>query len=348
MVSGSAALPVPTLERWEGITGQRLLERYGMTEIGMGLSNPLRGERRPGHVGSRFPGWKSAWWTKTERPVGDGKAGQIQVRGPGVFGEYWRRPEETEAAFTEDGWFRTGDRAVVDRGSYRILGRESARHPQDRRREGLGPGDRGHPPQPPLGFRRARWWACPTRSGATGCAPPWCGLEGERAHAEEMRSFAKERLAPYKVPKEILVLDDLPRNAHGQGDQARGEGAVHAVTSPRPPHLSPDQLVELHTVLEKDLRRLERSMRLTDQVLKPAELDQTAVGRLSRMDTLQGQALARGLQDREQIRLAQLQDALRRVAAGTYGWCVACSGPIPFARLLVVPESPECGGCPRG
>lgn len=89
-------------------------------------------------------------------------------------------------------------------------------------------------------------------------------------------------------------------------------------------------------------------MRLTDQVLEPAALDQTAVGRLSRMDTLQGQALARGLQDREISRLAQLQEALARVPAGTYGWCVACSGPIPFERLLVFPESPECGACPKG
>lgn len=114
------------------------------------------------------------------------------------------------------------------------------------------------------------------------------------------------------------------------------------------PHLTPEQVDELRTVLEKDLRRLERSMRLTDQVLDPAALDQTAVGRLSRMDTLQGQALARDLQDREHARLALLQDALRRVAAGTYGRCLACAGPIPFARLLVFPESPECGACPGG
>ena len=120
------------------------------------------------------------------------------------------------------------------------------------------------------------------------------------------------------------------------------------MTSAHPSHLSPDQVEELRTVLEKDLGRLERSMRLTDQVLEPAALDQTAVGRLSRMDTLQGQALARDLQGREQVRLAQLQEALRRVAAGTYGRCTACSGPIPFARLLVFPESPECGACPKG
>ena len=115
----------------------------------------------------------------------------------------------------------------------------------------------------------------------------------------------------------------------------------------RKPHLTQTQLDELRGVLESDLRRLERSMRLTDQVLEPATLDQTAVGRLSRMDTLQGQALARDLQGREQVRLALLQEALRRVAAGTYGWCLACSGPIPFARLLVFPESPECGACPQ-
>jgi acyl-CoA synthetase (AMP-forming)/AMP-acid ligase II len=125
MVSGSAALPVPTLERWEEITGQRLLERYGMTEIGMGLSNPLQGERRPGHVGTPLPGQQIRLVDDDGAPVSDGVAGQIQVKGPAVFREYWRRPDATAEAFTEDGWFKTGDRAVVDEGAFRILGRES-------------------------------------------------------------------------------------------------------------------------------------------------------------------------------------------------------------------------------
>ena len=113
MVSGSAALPVPTLERWREITGQLLLERYGMTEIGMGLSNPLHGERRPGHVGQPLPGQEVRLVDEDDVVVEPGQAGQIQVRGPAVGGEYWRRPEATAGAFTPDGWFRTGDRAIL-------------------------------------------------------------------------------------------------------------------------------------------------------------------------------------------------------------------------------------------
>ena len=125
MVSGSAALPVPTLREWEKITGHRLLERYGMTEIGMGLSNPLEGERRAGFVGTPLPGVEVRLVDDEEAPVRGSEAGQIQVRGPGVFMRYWRRPVESAEAFTADGWFRTGDQACIEGGSYRILGRAS-------------------------------------------------------------------------------------------------------------------------------------------------------------------------------------------------------------------------------
>src|SRR5262249_60793488 len=96
MMSGSAALPIRTLERWRAITGHTLLERYGMTETGMILSNPLQGDRRPGTVGTPLPG--------VEVRLADG---EIEVRGPGVFSEYWGRPAETREAF-RDGGFRTG------------------------------------------------------------------------------------------------------------------------------------------------------------------------------------------------------------------------------------------------
>ncbi len=125
MVSGSAALPVATLERWREITGHTLLERYGMTEIGMALSNPLRGERRPGHVGTPLPGVELRIVGEDGRPVSAGEAGEIEVRGAQVFCEYRGRPEETAAAF-RDGWFRTGDEACRGAdGVVRILGRSS-------------------------------------------------------------------------------------------------------------------------------------------------------------------------------------------------------------------------------
>lgn len=125
MVSGSAALPVSVLEKWQEITGQRLLERYGMTEIGMGLSNSYRGERRPGHVGLPLPGVQMRLVDSDNQGVASGQAGEIQVKGASVFKEYWQNEEATEKAFTEDGWFITGDIAQMNRGLYKILGRDS-------------------------------------------------------------------------------------------------------------------------------------------------------------------------------------------------------------------------------
>jgi malonyl-CoA/methylmalonyl-CoA synthetase len=216
MVSGSAALPVPTLERWEEITGQRLLERYGMTEIGMGLSNPLLGERRPGHVGQPLPGVEVRLVDDEERVVAEGDAGQIQVRGPAVFGEYWRRPEATADAFADCGWFRTGDRGVVEGGAYRILGRESVDilKTGGEKVSALEIEDvlRTHPsvadcavvgiPDPDWGER-----VCAAVVAAAGAPAPT---------SDALRAFAKERLAPYKVPKEVRVVADLPRNALGK------------------------------------------------------------------------------------------------------------------------------------
>ena len=95
MVSGSAALPAGILERWREITGHTLLERYGMTEIGMALSNPLSGERRAGHVGPPLPGVEARIVDGAGRPVARGEQGEIEVRGPQVFRGYWDRPGET-------------------------------------------------------------------------------------------------------------------------------------------------------------------------------------------------------------------------------------------------------------
>lgn len=110
-------------------------------------------------------------------------------------------------------------------------------------------------------------------------------------------------------------------------------------------HLSQEQIHELHAELERQLVRLERSMKTTDEAARTVELDQTTVGRLSRMDSLQNQSLSKGLRDREIARLSQIQAALVRVERGTYGDCTTCGGAIPFERLFVFPEAPECAGC---
>lgn len=110
-------------------------------------------------------------------------------------------------------------------------------------------------------------------------------------------------------------------------------------------HLSDRQVVELREELDRQLARLERSMKVTEVAARPVQLDQTAVGRLSRMDEMQNQALTKNLQEREQIKAAMLKQALERLDAGTYGTCWDCAGPIPFERLLVFPETPSCGQC---
>lgn len=110
-------------------------------------------------------------------------------------------------------------------------------------------------------------------------------------------------------------------------------------------HLSRAQRAELKDELERQLGRLQKSMKVTDEAMRTVELDQTAVGRLSRMDSLQNQSLSKGLREREIVRLSQIREALARVEAGSYGSCTACNGPIPFERLYVFPEAPECTGC---
>ncbi len=121
MVSGSAALPVKILEKWQTISGHFLLERYGMTEIGMALSNPLHGQRYSGYVGKPLPQVEVRLVDENPELT---SSGEIQVKGPGVFLEYWQNPQATTKAF-QDGWFCTGDIAVIENDNYRILGRSS-------------------------------------------------------------------------------------------------------------------------------------------------------------------------------------------------------------------------------
>jgi malonyl-CoA/methylmalonyl-CoA synthetase len=214
MVSGSAALPVATFERWREISGHTLLERYGMTEIGMALSNPLDGERRPGFVGRPLPGVELRLVDAAGRPVPGGTPGEIEVRGPAVFLEYWGRPEETRAAF-RDGWFRTGDTAVVEDGCYRILGRTS----QDIIKSGgykisaleIEEAVRAHPAVVEcavVGVSDTEW-------GERICVAAEL-REGAALDLPALQAWAKERLAPYKVPKALVAVAALPRNAMGK------------------------------------------------------------------------------------------------------------------------------------
>ncbi|MDX5339102.1 MAG: acyl-CoA synthetase, partial [Cyclobacteriaceae bacterium] len=125
MVSGSAALPVSVMQKWKEISGHYLLERYGMTEIGMAISNPYEGPRKAGYIGKPLPKVSVRLVDEQNKSVDLVQPGEIQIKGPSVFKEYWGKPEATAKSFTEDGWFKTGDIAVIEDGYYRILGRDS-------------------------------------------------------------------------------------------------------------------------------------------------------------------------------------------------------------------------------
>jgi malonyl-CoA/methylmalonyl-CoA synthetase len=214
MVSGSAALPVSTLARWQEISGHTLLERYGMTEIGMALSNPLRGERVPGSVGTPLPGVEVRLVEEHGNPVPPGTPGGIEVRGPAVFAEYWARPDATRDAF-RDGWFMTGDTAVVENGVYRILGRTNI----DILKTG------GHKVSALEIEEALRRHPAIAECGVVGIADAEWGervaaavvlKDGNALDLQSLRTWAREQLAVHKLPSLLLVLDALPRNAMGK------------------------------------------------------------------------------------------------------------------------------------
>lgn len=200
-VSGSAPLPA-TLHRQLAASGIDVLERYGMTETLITVSNPLRGERRAGTVGFPLPG--------IEAEV-DGPEGELRVRGPQVFSGYLGRPEQTAAAFTE-GWFHTGDLAEVDDGYVRLLGRAGDVvisggfnvYPAEVEHVLLG-----HPAVAEVavtGTPSEEWGEVVTA---------WIVPAGD-LDAEDLLRFAAAQLAPYKRPRLVRCVDSLPRNAMGK------------------------------------------------------------------------------------------------------------------------------------
>lgn len=201
-VSGSAALPVPLFETWKKISGQPLLERYGMTEIGIALSNPYRGERKAGSVGKPLPGVE----------VRLSSEGELEIRGKTVFREYWGKPQATQDSFTPDGWFKTGDIAELDSsGAYRILGRNSV----DIIKTGgykvsaleIENCLLEHP-----GVRECAVGAVADGVWGERVAAAWAG----EATAAELEDFLKQKLARYKVPTVWKCVEALPRNAMGK------------------------------------------------------------------------------------------------------------------------------------
>ncbi len=238
-VSGSAACPVPVMAAWEAATGQRLLERYGMTETGMALSNPLLGERRAGFVGAPLPGVRikvvapepdatsaapadgtPAAVTGEEvsayGPVEEGP-GELRVAGAALFAGYWGKPAATAESFDAEGFFCTGDTVVRQGGAWRILGRTSVdiikcggyklsaleieAHLLEHERIGeaavVGLPDEAY----------GQIVAAVLAPKTAGEAPP---------SLAELRVWARDVMAPYKVPTQLRVVEAIPRNAMGK------------------------------------------------------------------------------------------------------------------------------------
>jgi malonyl-CoA/methylmalonyl-CoA synthetase len=204
MISGSAALPVSVMERWQTISTHLLLERYGMTAIGMALSNPYDGPRVAGHVGYPLPGVS----------VRLSEEGEIQVKGANVFKEYWQKPEATAESFTEDGWFQTGDIAALDElGGYRILGRNSvdiiksggykisALEIEEVLRQYPGINDCSV-----VGLPNDEWGELVAAAIVTQ------GVVDEKA----LHTWMREQMPAYKTPRKYLTVSELPRNAMGK------------------------------------------------------------------------------------------------------------------------------------
>ncbi|HEY5887696.1 MAG TPA: AMP-binding protein [Acidimicrobiales bacterium] len=200
-VSGSAALPAGLHRSLQENAGVTVLERYGMTETNMLVSNPYDGERRAGTVGLPLPG--------VEVRLADG--GEIEVRGPNVFAGYWQRPEATGAAFTADGWFRTGDLGDHDEAGYlRLLGRAKeliitgGYNVYPREVEDVLCAHPFVTEAAVMGEPSAEW-------GETVVAY----VVGEE-DTEGLRSWAADQLAPFKCPRHYRWVASLPRNALGK------------------------------------------------------------------------------------------------------------------------------------
>lgn len=218
--AGSAALRPDVLERFEQHTGHRILERYGMSETLITLSNPYDGERRAGAVGRPVPGCEVRVVGEDGEDVPPGELGELWVRGPGLMQGYWGRPEESRAAFTE-GWFRTGDVVRTDPdGVLRIVGRRSV----DIIKSGgfkisaleIEAVLREHPTVEDVavvGVPDARWGE---RIAAAVEPTP-----GETIDDEALGAWVGERLADYKKPRQFEAVQALPRNALGKVQKPR-------------------------------------------------------------------------------------------------------------------------------
>jgi malonyl-CoA/methylmalonyl-CoA synthetase len=213
-ISGSAPLSPTTHAEWEARTGHVILERYGMTETNMITSNPYHGTRKAGTVGMPLPGVAVQVTGTDGAPLPAGEAGSIEVRGPNVFRGYWRLPEKTAEEF-RDGWFVTGDLGAFDEDGYlSILGRAKDLV--------ITGGLNVYPAEVEAALDAVPGVAASAVIGVPhpdfGEAVVACVVGA--VEEEAVRAGLRDRLAAFKIPKRVLVLDELPRNAMGKVQKA--------------------------------------------------------------------------------------------------------------------------------
>lgn len=218
-VSGSAPLLAETFEQFAERTGQRILERYGMTETGMIASNPLHGERRGGTVGPPLPGVAVRIATEQGASVGAGDIGVVEVKGPNVFQGYWRMPDKTAQDFRDDGFFITGDLGTLDPDGYvRLVGRAKDLI--------ISGGLNVYPKEIELlidalpGVVESAVFAVPHPDFGEAVAAAVTLEPGASIDAQGMMEALRPQLAAFKMPKRVYIISELPRNAMSKVQKA--------------------------------------------------------------------------------------------------------------------------------
>ena len=215
-ISGSAPLLAETHEEFESRTGQRILERYGMTETNMNTSNPYDGERKAGTVGFELPGVEAR---VVDPETGESKStdeiGVLEVRGENVFKGYWQMPEKTAQEFKPDGFFITGDLAKRDADGYlHIVGRDKDLI--------ISGGFNVYPKEIELilddqpGVLESAVVAAPHADFGEGVVAVLVAKANHSIDLSSVKAAAAEALAKFKQPKEYILLDALPRNTMGK------------------------------------------------------------------------------------------------------------------------------------
>jgi malonyl-CoA/methylmalonyl-CoA synthetase len=215
-VSGSAPLSAETHRQWSTRTGHQILERYGMTETNMLTSNPYSGARVPGSVGRTLPDVSlRIAHPETGAILAEGEVGMIEVKGPNVFRGYWRNPDKTKSEFRPDGYFITGDLGVIDRDGYvSIVGRGKDLV--------ITGGFNVYPKEVESeldrlpGVLESAVIGVPHRDFGEGVTAVVVAQPGAKLREADLIGALKGRLAKFKLPKRVIVVDALPRNALGK------------------------------------------------------------------------------------------------------------------------------------